>query len=462
MKTSDGDRNRNLNAYAVLLAGGTGTRLWPVSRERYPKQLVKLIGNDSLVQSTLKRVTPTMGKEHVRIVCGIEHYHEIRRQMEDIGFPAEQKVICEPCGRNTAPAILLAVLQILKTEKDAVLGIFPADHVIKDNDDFHRKLAVALKLAEAGYLVTFGIKPNYPETGYGYIEGADRISEDALSLKRFVEKPDKKTAEGYVAAGNFFWNSGMFAFRASVILEEFKQLTPELYRKMDGIIQENGSVALKDYEALPDISIDYAVMEKTDKGVVVPSDFGWSDIGSWKSLYDFLIKDENGNVLDGDIIAKDTEDCFILGNKRLIATNHLKNIVVVETPDSVFVSDMKNSRDVKAIVTTLKERGRKEFRIHKTDYHPWGTITLLEQESDSRVERVLVYPGSVFQNRTGDKSKKQLSFLSGKASVKDGQKQADYRKGEFLQIPERRTLEIENTGDHNLVFIQVETVGESV
>ena len=270
-----------------------------------------------------------MGKEHVRIVCGKEHDHEIRRHMEDIGFPSEQKVICEPCGRNTAPAILLAVLQILKTEKDAVLGIFPADHVIKDNDDFHRKLAVALNLAEAGYLVTFGIRPNYPETGYGYIEGADRISEDALSIKRFVEKPDKKTAEDYVAAGNFFWNSGMFAFRASVILEEFKQLTPELYREMDGIIQENGSVALEDYEALPDISIDYAVMEKTDKGVVVPSDFGWSDIGSWKSLYDFLIKDENGNVLDGDIIVKDTEDCFILCNKRLIATNHLKNMVVV-------------------------------------------------------------------------------------------------------------------------------------
>ena len=459
MKTADGDCS--LNAYAVLLAGGTGTRLWPVSRERYPKQLVKFIGNDSLVQSTLKRLTPTMGKDHVRIVCGKEHYHEIRRHMEDIGFSAEQKVICEPCGRNTAPAILLAVLQILKTETDALLGIFPADHVIKDDDGFHRKLAVALDLAEAGYLVTFGIRPNYPETGYGYIEGADRISEDALSIRRFVEKPDKKTAEAYVAAGNFFWNSGMFAFRASVILEEFKQLNPELFRRMDGIIQEDGSVQLGDYEALPDISIDYAIMEKTDKGVVVPSDFGWSDIGSWKSLYDFLTKDENENVLDGDIIAKDTEGCFILGNERLIATNHLKDLVVVETPDSVFVSGMDNSRDVKAIVTTLKERGRKEFKSHKTDYHPWGTLTLLEHESDATVERVLVYPGSVFQNRTGSKSRKHLSFLSGRASIKDGYEQTDYRKGEFIQIPENHTLEIENTGDYNLVFIQVETVCES-
>lgn len=456
----DQDRNhdRSIHAYAVLLAGGTGTRLWPVSRERYPKQLVKFIGNDSLVQCTLKRLTPTMDKEHVRIVCGREHYHEIRRHMEDIGFPAEGKVICEPCGRNTAPAILLAVLQILKTEKDALLGIFAADHVIKDNDDFHKKLGIALRLAEAGYLVTFGIKPNYPETGYGYIEGADRISENALTIKRFVEKPDKKTAEGYVSAGNFFWNSGMFAFRASVILEEFKKLTPELYKQMTGIIQADGTVALEDYDPLPDISIDYAIMEKTEKGVVVPADFGWSDIGSWKSLYDFLLKDEDGNVLDGDIIAENTENCFILGNERLIATNHLQNLVVVETPDSVFVSDMDKSRDVKKIVTTLKERGRKEFRTHKTVYHPWGTITLLEHESNARVERVLIYPGSVYQNRTEGNSRKHLSFLSGEASILNGGEQADFKKGDFFQIPENHTLEIENTGEDSLVFIQVETI----
>ena len=349
------------NVYPVLLAGGVGSRLWPLSRELSPKQIIKFFGEDSLLQSTIKRIVPVLNTENVRIVCGDKHFNETARQMEETGIPPEGKIICEPCGRNTAPAILLAVLNILKDEKDAVLCVFPADHVVRDNSVFQDKLKSAIKLADEGFVVTFGIRPHYPETGYGYIEGENELPGGALSIKRFVEKPDIKTAKEYLKAGNFFWNSGMFAFKASVIMDEFKVFEPELFKRMSNLVAAKETVAKADYEKLPNTSIDYAIMERTDKGVVLPSDFGWSDIGSWKSLYDFLPKDDEGNVIKGDVIAKRTRNCLIIGSERLIAANRLENMVIVETSDSIFISDMDNTQDVKSIVTELKEKKRKEY-----------------------------------------------------------------------------------------------------
>ena len=229
-----------------------------------------------------------------------------------------------------------------------------------------------IRLASADYIVTFGIRPGYPETGYGYIEGQTLISEGALSINRFVEKPDLQTARHYVEAGNYFWNSGMFAFKASVVAEEFKTFQPDLYHRIKTLAAASGTLRREDYQLLPNISIDVAIMEKTQKGAVLPSDFGWSDIGSWKSLYDFLPKDENQNVFHGDVICNNTHNCFIMGHERLIAANHLNNVVIVETPDSIFVSDIENSRDVKSIVATLKEKGRWECQQHTTASNPWG------------------------------------------------------------------------------------------
>jgi mannose-1-phosphate guanylyltransferase/mannose-6-phosphate isomerase len=343
------------------LAGGIGSRLWPVSRELSPKQLIKFTGEDSLLQGAIKRLTPTLETENVRIVCGDKHFKETAKQLEELGISPEGKIICEPCGRNTAPAILLAVMNILKDKKDAVLCIFPADHIIRDIDIFHQRLQSAILLADQGYIVTFGIMPDYPETGYGYIEGEKKISDQALTIKRFVEKPDVKTAEKYIQAGNFFWNSGMFTFRASVILEEFRIFEPELVKKMTHMLMAKEKVLKTDYKKLTNISIDYAVMEKTDKGAVLPSDFGWSDIGSWKALYEFLEKDADNNVIKGDVIAKKTQNCLIIGNERLVTVNGLENLIVVETSDSVLISDMNNTQDVKTIVTELKEKKRKEY-----------------------------------------------------------------------------------------------------
>ncbi len=444
-----------IKVYPILLAGGSGTRLWPVSRELYPKQLVKFIGKESLIQSTVKRLLPLLDEGNIRIVCGKEHAHEIARHIEEIGIRADKKIIAEPCGRNTAPAILLAMLHILKNENDAVLCIFPADHVIRNNDAFHEKLLSSIKLAEMGYIVTFGIKPDYPETGYGYIEGAGEIKEHAFSVKRFVEKPDTETAKRYVEAGNFFWNSGMFTFKASVMMKELNIHQPELLAKMEQLDLSGNMVSQKDYKRLPNISIDYAVMEKTDKSAVLPSDFGWSDIGSWKSLYDFIPKDANGNVIDGDVISNHTKNCFIMGYDRLIATNKIKNMVVVETPDSVFVSDMESSRDVKSIVEELKQRGRSEYQKHKTSYYDWGTSTVLEMNDDCTVEKLILYPGSELETKTDLSTKKQLVVIRGVGRTTIDNQSRPLNKGESVMLSENQSVMVENAGNDPLNIISI-------
>ncbi len=443
------------NVYAILLAGGTGTRLWPVSRELYPKQLVKFIGNDSLVQSTIKRLDPVLDLNKVRVVCGEQHYHEIARHIDDIGLVSEGKIIQEPSGRNTAPAILLAAFHIHHAAADGIMCVFPADHVMGNIESFHERLGVAIDLAERGDIVTFGIKPNYPETGYGYIEGGDRYSNQALRVKRFVEKPDRPTAENYIRAGNFFWNSGMFAFKASVLLAEFKTYQPKMLAAMEACFSADRPLAREAYDRLDNISIDYAIMEKTDKCVVVPSDFGWSDIGSWKSLYDFLEKDDANNVIDGDVIARDTRNCFIQSHDRLIATNRLQDIVVVETPDSIFVSDIEHSRDVKSIVSELKDRGRKESQQHRTVYHPWGISKLLELRDNYTAAELTVYPESILQLPDGENRIQHIFVLEGEVRISDDSHNQTVSSGaSFTNMAEGR-VSIENKSQKEAFLIQV-------
>ena len=451
----------HLPVYPVLLAGGSGTRLWPVSRELYPKQLVRFIGDDSLIQSTIRRLSPVLDSSRVKIVCGREHSLEISRHIESIGISANGNVISEPCGRNTAPAILLALFEILRNETDAILCIFPADHVIQDMDSFHGKLASAIRLAAADYIVTFGIRPGYPETGYGYIEGKTPISEGALSINRFVEKPDLQTARHYVDVGNYFWNSGMFAFKASVMAEEFKAFQPELYDQIKTLTAASGPLPLEGYQLLPSISIDVAVMEKTQKGAVLPSDFGWSDIGSWKSLYDFLPKDENQNVFNGDVIINDSHHCFVMGHERLIAANHLNNVVIVETPDSIFVSDIENSRDVKSIVTALKEKGRWECQQHTTASKPWGSLTSLETKDHYRVGRLIVYPGSTVMVQAGPSESITLVIAGGLAGATLGSESRMLQAGESLYLAPDKQAVIENDRNDPLVMIQITTAAEN-
>jgi mannose-1-phosphate guanylyltransferase/mannose-6-phosphate isomerase len=448
--------DKDLNVYPILLAGGTGTRLWPVSRELYPKQLVKFVGEDSLLQSTIKRLPPVLDTAFVKVVCGQQHFHETAKHIEGLGLKAEDKLICEPSGRNTAPAILLAALHILTSEKDAILCIFPADHVIQDLDAFHDRLKAAIALADDGFIVTFGIQPHYPETGYGYIEAGKKVSHGALLLKRFVEKPDPATAQKYIKAGNFFWNSGMFAFKASVMLAEFEAHQPELLGKMRILLRDDKSISKEDYDQLDAISIDYAIMEKTAKGVVLPSDFGWSDIGSWKSLYDFLEKDGDNNVIDGDVMVQNTRNSLILGHDRLIAANYLRDMVVVETADSVFVSDLENSRDVKCFVATLKDRGRAEFQRHRSVNHPWGIFKLLERQVNYTAAELTVYRGASLELAPLNDGACHILVVEGRTKISAGSKRKDLRAGQTFTCRAPANVNIENTAESDLRLIQVE------
>ena len=446
---------KRLSVYPVLLAGGSGSRLWPVSRELFPKQLVNFVGTDSLIQNTIKRLFPVLKAEDLRIICGDDHFFEVGRHLEEMDIPAEGKVIAEPCGRNTAPAILLGVLEILKKEKDAVILIFPSDHVMSNLQEFQENLNTAISLAKSNHIVTFGIKPDYPETGYGYIEGAKKVKSGALTIKRFVEKPDEKTAKKYLKAGNFFWNSGMFAFKASTLIKEFRAHEPEMLKNMQKMVSR-GEVTLKNYEQLPDISIDYAIMEKTKKGVVLPSDFGWSDIGSWKSLYDFLPKEEDDNVTEGDVVLQNTKNCFIRGDNRLVVANALENIVIVETPDTVFVSDMEKSKNVKAIVQDLKKQGRKECKAHLTVYRPWGTYTILEEDSTSKIKRIVVYPGAKLSLQMHYHRSEHWIVAQGTAKITNGDKIIVLKEGESTFVPKANRHRLENPGRIPLHIIEVQ------
>lgn len=441
--------------YAVLLAGGTGSRLWPVSRERFPKQLVRFIGDDSLVQATVQRVAPLIDSARIRVVCGQEHHFEIARHIEALGIAAEGRILREPCGRNTAPAILLALLAIRRERPDALVCVFPADHVIRDREDFRRQVAAAVALAAEGHIVTFGIRPHYPETGYGYIEGGRSLGRGARRIRRFVEKPDLATAQRYLDAGNFFWNSGMFAFAAQTMADEFRRHQPALYRDLERLLAEGPTLSAADYGRLPDISIDYAIMEHTDRGAVLPSDFGWSDIGSWKSLYDFLAKDADGNVVDGDVLTAATRDCFIVGRERLIATNRIRHLAVIDTPDAVFVSDLETSRDVKTIVRMLKESGRREYHQHRTVRNAWGACTVLAQAPTHEVTRLEIHPGADHRFVAPAGSRLHLTVAAGRLHWRCGGREGEIAAGDNLPLTGAEPLRLENRGETPLELICV-------
>ena len=447
--------SNNLTIFPVLLAGGSGTRLWPISRDQAPKQLAEIGGEKSFLQETIQRLHPVLCLDNVRVVCGETHCEESSEHLSAIGLTKENIIIGEPVGRNTGPAILLAVLNILDQAsiQDALFFILPADHVIGDVSRFHERIHKAIHLAKKGYLVTFGIQPDYPETGYGYIEARKPVPGGGLAIDRFVEKPDMKTARSYIEAGGFFWNSGMFAFMASAILNEFKRFEPELVEKMTAIVAQGEPIAKEAYQDLPSISFDIAIMEKTSKGVVLPSDFGWSDIGTWSSLYDYLPKDSDANVITGDVISYNTKNSLIIAKNRLVAANDIADTAIVETSDAVFVSRMETSRNVKDIVSLLKQKKRKEYQAHLLETHAWGSIQYLEKSDQILVAKLLIKPNAVYEKAPRRPERWHICLLSGDAQIAHAGKQHALLSGNSLSLNVQSDITIHNPGKNDLLVI---------
>ncbi len=448
---------RGLKVFAMLLAGGSGSRLWPLSRELYPKQLLSLIGDDTLVQSSVKRILPLITIDNIRIVCGKPHYHEIEKQLKSIRIPTENKIIVEPCGRNTAPAILLGVLSILKSEEDALIIVLPSDHIISSLNEFQNTLKSGIKYAERNFILTFGIKPCYPDTNYGYIEAIEAYDSKSLFVRNFHEKPDMPTAEEFVKKGNYFWNSGIFVFKASTIVSEFKKYQPEIFETMSRLFNLETSISQESYKKLPNISIDYAIMEKTNKCLVIPSHFGWSDLGSWKSLYDFLPKDDNNNVAKGDVVVRETRNSMIASQDRLVVANGLEGMVIVETNDAVLVSALNKSMDQKSLIELLKSKGRKEVETHTTINRPWGSFKVLEENNGNKIKRIIVLPGAKLSLQMHQHRSEHWVVVEGTAKVINGDRRLILNEGQYTYIPKRTVHRLENPSDSPLQVIEIQT-----
>ena len=442
----------------VILAGGTGSRLWPMSRELYPKQLLNLTDDCSLLQSTLKRVNDLPDALPPVVVVGEDHRFLALNQVNELDLAEQIELILEPVGRNTAPAICAAALLCQsRAQEDVILLVLPADHLIRREAAFHQAVTQASELAGQGKLVTFGITPHAPETGYGYIEKGE-----GNRVKSFVEKPDLATAEKYLEAGNFFWNSGMFAFSSATLLSEIATFDPEMLRAMTAAVENGRSdrqffrLEKESMMTSPDDSIDYAVMEKSKQVVVIPADLGWSDIGSWQALWDVSDKDEKGNSLLGDVLVEDVENCLIHSEHGLVAAVGLKDTLVVETADAVLVAPLSRSQDVKKIVSNLKSKQRDEHILHRTVFRPWGSYTILEEQPAFKIKRITVSPGVQLSLQMHHHRAEHWVVVKGTARVTRGEEVFLVRENESTYIPCGEKHRLENPGVIPLELIEVQ------
>ena len=442
----------------VILAGGTGSRLWPLSRELYPKQVISLAGDLSLLQTTLQRVSELPDILPPIIVVGEEHRFLTKTQVEELNLFPEYHILLEPFGRNTAPAICGAAFFARKeSEQDPVLLVLPADHLVSKKQEFAQAVERAVELAEEGHLTTFGIVPDHPETGYGYIARGE-----GDKVASFVEKPDLETAKRYLAEGSYLWNSGMFAFSVDSLLEEMEKYSPKIVQTMGESVERgriDGVFFRFEQELMaesPSDSIDYALMEKTDRAVVVQADIGWSDIGSWLALWEVSEKDERGNVASGDVLLEDVENSLVRSEDTLVAAVGLKDTMVVETADAVLVAPMDRSQDVKKIVSRLKREKRDEFHVHKTVYRPWGSYTTLELHGRFQIKRITVNPGAKLSLQMHHHRHEHWVVVAGTARVVNGEESILLHEDESTYISAGTKHRLENPGVIPLELIEVQ------
>ncbi|WP_285275392.1 mannose-1-phosphate guanylyltransferase/mannose-6-phosphate isomerase [Halopseudomonas bauzanensis] len=446
----------------VIMAGGSGSRLWPLSRQLNPKQFLPLAEPQlTMLQATIKRLDGLACAQPL-LICNEQHRFLAAAQLNQLGMD-DTRIILEPCGRNTAPAIALAAIKLHTIGQDPLLLILPADHQIADIDAFHASMTAAIPLAEAGKLVTFGIVPTAAETGYGYIQQGEQLSDRAFTVNRFVEKPDAATANDYVRSGRYFWNSGMFLFRASRYLEELAEHRPDMLAICKQAALGNTydllftRVDADAFAKCPDESIDYAVMENTADAVVVSLDAGWSDIGSWSALWEISSKDASGNATQGDALAHDSRNTLIRAEHRLVATLGVDDLVIVETKDAVLVAHKDRVQEVKALVEQLKATGRQEPISHREVYRPWGVYDSIDHGHRYQVKHITVKPGAKLSLQMHHHRAEHWIVVCGTAKVTNGDKTYLVTENQSSYIPVGQIHTLENPGVIDLQLIEVQS-----
>lgn len=440
---------------SIILAGGSGSRLWPLSRDEFPKQLLSFDESESLLQKTFKRLCSFSKPDEIVTITNIKHYQNIKLQLNNID--KSNIVIGEPLGRNTAPAIA-STLEYFKQKgaSDDIVLIVPSDHLIKNIDAFNRTVEQGKVLAEQGYIVTFGIKPDYPETGYGYIKVKEKLSA-GYKVEKFVEKPDLETAKKYLASGEYYWNGGIFIGKISTFLSEFKKYTPDIYSNISDLnFSEDSKIKYSVYEKMPSISIDYAIMEKSDKIALVELQSDWNDLGSWQSIYNIKEKDKDGNVLTGKIVVDNVKNSFIYSQKEIVAVSGLENIILVETEDAIMACKLDESQNVKKLYEKLKAQESDTTKLHKTVFRPWGYYTCMNRGNGYLTKTICVMPKQKLSVQSHEHRSEHWVVLEGKALViKDG-KEYNVDAGGSIDIPLGTKHSLQNPYNEELKIIEIQ------
>lgn len=448
----------NRQVYAVILAGGSGSRLWPLSRQHLPKQFLALDGSASLLQTTINRLAPVIDAKDVLVITQESHakgeaYHAL----------LPYQALYEPVGRNTAPAIALAAAYLTANGADPVMVVLPADHIIKDEVSFRAHLEIAIRAAESGKLVTFGIKPTRPDTGFGYIKAHAGSDAEVYDVDHFTEKPDLMTAERFLDEGSYYWNSGMFVWNASTILAEIKRHLPEVNQVIETILKDsrtNGNfqqAVEKHFSAMASISIDYGVLEKSERVALIPCDIGWNDVGSWQAVHEIADKDEGGNALQGNVISFGCKNSLIRAEKRLVAAIGVEDMCVVETADAVLITKSDQSQRVREVVDALQDRGATEHIYHVKVNRPWGNYTVLEEDRDGfKIKRIEVAPGARLSLQSHRRRSEHWVVVSGTATVTNGDEVTTVYKNQSTYIPIGAKHRLENRGDEPLHIVEIQ------
>ena len=444
----------------IILAGGSGTRLWPLSRKIHPKQFISLVNETSLFQDTLTRL-PKEVLDPI-VICNEDHRFLVAEQAREINVTLNS-IILEPIGRNTAPAIALAAIKVLNDFENPILIVLAADHKIENKSAFHDAIKIAHKLAENNKLVTFGIIPKSAETGYGYIEIEKKDKAEYFDIKSFVEKPNQKNAINFLNSGNYLWNSGMFMFNASIYLSELNKFEPEILTSCKKSLSNEFKdlefirIDKKEFCKSPNQSIDYAVMEKTNKAKVVPLDAGWSDVGSWDALMDSKIKDSLGNVVEGDVTLDQVKNSYLYSTSRLVAASNIADLIVIDTQDALLVTTRDNSLSIKNIVKKLKKNKRTEIENHRKVYKPWGYYDSIDTGYNFQVKRILVNPGAKLSLQKHLHRAEHWVVVSGVAKITCGKKIYNLEKNQSTYIPKGEIHRLENIENYPLEIIEVQT-----